>query len=235
MATRPQSIAFDVMGTLFPLDALRDSVTKLGLPPQSLEVWIARTLRDGFALAATGAFQPFHEVAAGTLDGLLAEHGQDENASGVAEVLAGLARLPARPEAGAAMTRLRAAGIRVIALTNASHENTRTLLEGASLEHFVERVISIDDIHMWKPRSEVYTHAASEAGIEPGKLGLVAAHAWDCHGAGRAGLTTGWVSRPEMRFNPALGCPDVQGETLTAVVDALLGLPNGHRFGGSAE
>ena len=54
MPTRPQAVAFDVMGTLFPLDPLREPLVGLGLPPQALEIWFARTLRDGFALAAAG-------------------------------------------------------------------------------------------------------------------------------------------------------------------------------------
>jgi 2-haloacid dehalogenase len=53
----------------------------------------------------------------------------------------------------------------------------------------------------------------------------VAAHAWDVLGAGRAGLTTGWVSRKERAFQSAMGEPGVRGETLTEVVDALLDLP----------
>jgi hypothetical protein len=78
MPDRPSVVAFDVIGTLFPLDPLREPLVGLGLPPQALEVWFARTLRDGFALAASGAFRPFAEVATGTLVGLLAEHGRPD-------------------------------------------------------------------------------------------------------------------------------------------------------------
>ena len=65
----------------------------------------------------------------------------------------------------------------------------------------------------------------ARTGVEPAALALVAAHAWDCHGAHRAGRVTGWVSRHERRFNPALGRPDVSGGTLDEVAAGLLGLP----------
>lgn len=79
MPDRRLAVAFDVVGTLAPLDPLREPLVGLGLLPQALEIWIARRLRDGFALAASAAYEPFAKVAAGTLDGLLAEHGRSEN------------------------------------------------------------------------------------------------------------------------------------------------------------
>ena len=225
MRDRPRAVAFDVMGTLFPLGPLRELIVGLGLPPQALELWFARTLRDGFALSAAGDFQPFPLLAWANLDGLLAQHDRPTEPHRIDEVFNRLSKLPARPDTAAAMTLLIKAGIRVLTVTNGTRKNTQSLLNGAGLDRFIKQIVTIDDVKAWKPRSEVYLHAASQLGIPPGSLALVAAHAWDCYGAARAGLVTGWVSRPEMRFNPAFGEPDVQGETLTAVADALLGLP----------
>lgn len=76
----------------------------------------------------------------------------------------------------------------------------------------------------WKSHREVYLHAARVLGVTPTALALVAAHAWDVLGADRAGLTTGWVSREEAAFQPAMGEPTVRGRTLTEVVEALVAL-----------
>ena len=70
-----------------------------------------------------------------------------------------------------------------------------------------------------------YRHAASVLGVESGQLALVSAHAWDCHGASRAGLVTGWVSRLEREYSPIFSQPDVTGADLTEVADRLLDLP----------
>ncbi len=75
----------------------------------------------------------------------------------------------------------------------------------------------------WKPAAEVYLHTAKSVGVEPGQGVLVAAHAWDVHGAKRAGLRTGWVVRKDKIISPAVTPPDAQGETLTEVVERLLG------------
>ena len=53
------------------------------------------------------------------------------------------------------------------------------------------------------------------------------AHAWDCHGASRAGLVAGWVSRLEREYSPIFAPPDVTGADLTEVAHGLLGLPEG--------
>src|SRR5712691_5336962 len=50
-----------------PLEPLRDLFTAVGLPPHLLDLWFTRTLRDGIALAATGDYAPFRQVAAHAL------------------------------------------------------------------------------------------------------------------------------------------------------------------------
>jgi len=60
--------------------------------------------------------------------------------------------------------------------------------------------------------------------VPPQWLALVAAHDWDCHGAKRAGLITGWVSRKSGGYGAPFEPPDVVGEDLTEVAAKLLGL-----------
>lgn len=60
---------------------------------------------------------------------------------------------------------------------------------------YVDRVVTVDKIRHRKLRADVYLHAAKTMQVEPRDLALVAAHARDIRGAGRAGLTTGFVSR----------------------------------------
>ncbi len=72
---RPKMLAFDIIGTVFPLEPLRPSIVALGLPPAGLEGWFAAGCRDAFAMAAVGDFAPFKTVLEAALDGVLAEQG----------------------------------------------------------------------------------------------------------------------------------------------------------------
>ena len=87
----------------------------------------------------------------------------------------------------------------MITLTNGGAANTRKLLTAAGVVDFVEKVISVEEVGHWKPHPDVYRHAARECRVEPSAMALVAAHAWDTHGAKRAGLVTGWVQRQDKR------------------------------------
>ncbi len=225
MPNRPHVIAFDVIETLFSMEPLRTRFQEAQLPPDKLELWFAKILRDGFALAAADVFQPFQQVAAGTLAVFLADEGQSPDNDKIQNVLQGFGELEAHPDVAPAFEKLRAADVRILTLTNGSKENTQKLLRQAQLDSFVEQVITIDEVQQWKPRREVYRHAARQAGVEPAQMALVAAHAWDVQGAKRAGLVTGWVQRQEKLFHPAMEKPDASGNTLLEVCEQLLALP----------
>jgi 2-haloacid dehalogenase len=80
-------------------------------------------------------------------------------------------------------------------------------------------------VRQWKPAAEIYRHAAHRTQVPPDRVALVAAHAWDTHGAHQAGLATGWVTRLGDHYPDTFAAPDVVGPDLVAVVGGLLTLP----------
>ena len=221
MSRRPAVVAFDVIETLMSLEPLRARLTDIGQPPGLLEAWYTRTLRDGMALSATGDYVPFSEVAEAALRGLTHYTVSDEQ---VAAAMAGFGELPAFPDALPAMTSLSEAGLRVACLTNGSAYFASSFVNRSGLGALVDRVISVGEVYRWKPAGVVYRYATEVMGTTPDRMALVAAHDWDCHGAKRAGLTTGWVSRKAGGFGAPFAPPDVVGEDLTEVAAKLLAL-----------
>ncbi|MBE1877176.1 haloacid dehalogenase type II [Myceligenerans pegani] len=222
MARRPRVIAFDVIETMFPLEPIRRRLIDAGQPGHVLELFFSRLLRDGFALAAGGGYRPFGDVAAGALRSATGS-ALDDDAAGA--VLAGFAELDPHPDVLPAVRLARDAGVRLVTLTNGSAENTIRLLRRGGVDDDIEQVLSVDDVRRWKPAPEIYRHAVRATGVEPGRLALVAAHAWDVHGAHRAGLATGWVARLDDRFPDVFAAPDVVGHDLVETVEGLLELP----------
>jgi 2-haloacid dehalogenase len=220
MTRRPVVVAFDVIETLMSLEPLRDRLTAAGQPPELLEAWYTRTLRDGMALSATGDYVAFGDVAESALRSITGDTISDEQ---VAHVMAGFGELPAFPDAQPALSRLAENGLRVACLTNGSASVTSAFVERTGLARSVERVISVGEVFRWKPAGVVYLYAASVMGVPTDQMALVAAHDWDCHGAKRAGLTTGWVSR-KSGFGASFAPPDIVGEDLTEVAAQLLAL-----------
>lgn len=219
-ATRPKVVAFDIIGTTFNLEPLSTALVDLGLPAASGEFLYTASLRDTFALAATGGFAPFRAVMAGCLDEVLARHGMTASADEKGAVLDRMAHLPPHDDAGTAFAALGEAGIQVFALSNGAAETTRGLFEAAGLGDRIAGVLSVEQVGLSKPRAEVYRFAAQAAGVAPAEMALVATHPWDIHGAKAAGLVGAYVARG-LPFSPVLRQPDVTGETL---LDAARGL-----------
>ena len=221
MTYRPAVVAFDVIETLMSIEPLRERLTAAGQPPHLLEAWYTRTLRDGMALSATGDYATFTDVAESSLRGLTNYSLSDEQ---VAQIMAGFTELPAFPDAVPAITALTEAGVRVACLTNGSAYLASSFVNRSGLGALVDRVITVGEVFRWKPAGVVYRYAAEVMDVPAERMALVAAHDWDCHGAKRAGLTTGWVSRKSGGYGAPFAPPDVVGDDLTEVASKLLAL-----------
>ncbi len=66
-------VIFDVLGTLFSLDAVRGKLSAIGAPAATLEAWFERTLHGALTLTTVGEFRPFREVARAALKTTLAQ------------------------------------------------------------------------------------------------------------------------------------------------------------------
>lgn len=223
MPSRPRAVVFDVIQTLMSLEPLRARLAEAGLPGSMLERWFDRILRDGMALTLAGDYAPFPVLAADSLRTLAASDLADEAAE---HVMAGFAELPEQPDAEPAMRMLTAAGVSLVCLSNGPAKSTADFLRRSTLGRYVEQVISVEEVRLWKPARDAYTHALKCLGQPAEDVAFVAVHAWDCHGARRAGLTTGWASRLELHFPQAFEAPDVVGDDLVEVAHGLLALPS---------
>ncbi|MCY7340679.1 MAG: HAD-IA family hydrolase [Pseudonocardia sp.] len=223
MVHRPRTVAFDVVETLTSLEPLRGRFVEIGMDASTLERWFDRMLRDGMALTLAGDYEPFPVVAASALRVIGGGRLGDGD---VQHVLDGLATLPAQPDAEQAMQVLADAGVAIVCLTNGVRESTEAFLGRTGLDRFVDQVISVTDVRMWKPPRAVYEHALARIGRPAADVALVAVHAFDCHGAHAAGLTTGWAGRLERHYAEIFTRADVIGDDLVEVARGLVDLPD---------
>jgi 2-haloacid dehalogenase len=222
MTMKPAVVVFDVIETLFPLEPLRGELEAAGLPGHTLETWFAQLLRNAFALNATDSYSPFRDVALDTLESIARANGVSLTPERCAQIIGTFAQLDAYDDVAPAMGRLAESGMRMVALTNGSQEVTNKLLSRAGVKGFIEQVISVDEVQLWKPRKEVYLHCAQRCGVEPAAMTLIACHGWDIHGAHKAGMGTAFLGRGGKRFPEIMSKPDYTAERLDLIVDALL-------------
>ena len=95
MAVGASVVVFDVNQTLSDLAPMARRFADVGAPEHLAKLWFATLLRDGFALTAAGAQQPFSVLGDGALRAVLAGVGLNRGLDAAAEyVMRGFAALP---------------------------------------------------------------------------------------------------------------------------------------------
>ncbi len=220
----PKVVAFDIIETTFRIEPLDERLVRLGLPSGSYRRLYAESLRDAFALACADRFQSFTAILKSDLAGLLAEYGLEADDAALTDALSIMTELPPYPDAFAAYVGLKDAGIRIFALSNGSAASTKALLDKAGMSEQVEKILSVEDIKLSKPRPEVYLYAAETAKVRPDEVMLVACHPWDVAGALSAGVRSGYVSRERPYPKEIMAEPEIMGASLDEVGRAILDL-----------
>lgn len=218
----PRVIVFDLMGTLLDFRALDPYFERFFGDAAVRKEWFMQTLQLAMAAMLTNAYEDF-EVQADTGLEITARHykvsllGEEKNL-----ILSTLRKLRPFPEVSQSLQRLRDAGLRLATLANSTAQAAEVQLTFAGLRDHFEQVITSDEIHCFKPATEVYHLAARRLSVEPGQMRLVTGHDWDVTGAMRAGCAAVFVARPGQVLNPFGPQPDVKGADLNEVSEQIL-------------
>ncbi len=223
MQPRPSVIVFDVNETLSDMAPLTQRFADVGVPELLAKVWFASVLRDGFALTATGGKEAFSRLAGGALRAVLAGSSLNRPADdAVDHILAGFADLSVHTDVPDGVRILHRHGLRLVTLTNGSAEVADRLLSKAGIRGEFEQLLSVDDADAWKPARAAYAHAARACSAGNEQMLLVAVHPWDIHGAHRAGLHTGWITRQQAPYPDYFTAPDLRAADLVTLAGQIV-------------
>lgn len=193
---QPSVIVFDVNETLSDMSAMASRFTDVGLPAQLSQTWFASVLRDGFALTSVGTSEKFSVIGDELFRALADPPALNRDVDDAVEhVLTGFMSLPLHPDIVDGVRALRAAGLRLVTLSNGAAKVAENLLDSAGLGDQFAHVLSVEDAGAWKPDRRAYEYAARVCGTVPAQMMMVAAHPWDIDGAARAGMSTAWINR----------------------------------------
>jgi 2-haloacid dehalogenase len=93
----------------------------------------------------------------------------------------------------------------------------------AVLESFLDAVISVDAVRIYKPHPTVYQLAVDRLRIPAKKITFLSSNYWDVSGAALFGFRVVWINRTGARPDPLPGKPEREIGSLSAL-PALLGL-----------
>lgn len=221
MSPTPSVVVFDVNETLSDMSPMGERFAEAGAPAELATLWFATLLREGFALAATRDSARFGDIGTEVLTGLLAGAGVGDPEPTAQRLASSVADLPLHPDVPEGVRALRAAGHRLVTLTNGAAATAEKLATGAGIAAEFEQFLSVDDAEAWKPNGKAYAYAARRCRTDAHEMVLVAVHPWDIHGAARAGLRTAWVNRRGAIYPSYFVRPDITVAALTELPDAL--------------
>jgi len=219
---RPRIIVFDVNETLLDISALGSRFARIFGNANLVQEWFSNVVLYSQATTIAGPYVDFGTVARASLQMTASAHGVPLAKTDEDDVIKGLVSLPAHADVRDGLDKLRAAGFRLVTLTNSAPAVVEQQLKNAGIGEYFERRFSVDAVRQFKPAPDVYRLVAIDLGVDVSQLRLIAAHAWDVMGALRAGYAAAFVARPGKVLYPLAGKPDVIGSDLRIVAEQVV-------------
>jgi 2-haloacid dehalogenase len=218
MASQVRALVFDAYGTLFDPFAVRTRAEELfpGNGTALSQLWRSKQLEYSWLRTLMGRYENFWKItedvlifSCRTLKLSCAEHQRKQ-------LMQVYLTLPAFPEVKPSLEKLSHLPLSI--LSNGTPEMLSPLIAANNMAHFFEHIFSVDSLRIYKPRPEVYQHAATSLGIPKESIGFVSSNYWDIAGATMFGFQTYWLNR-----NSSI--PDELGITPSVVLGNLAELP----------
>jgi len=193
---------FDAYGTLFDVGAAaRNAATQPGrekLAEKAAELaehWRLKQLQYSWLRAVTGDYTSFWEVTQNGLDWALEKTGLDGDME-LREVLLALYwELSAYKEVPMMLAKLKAAGKKTAILSNGSPDMLEGAVDFAGIGIYLDAVISVEDVGIFKPAPKVYELVEQQMGCSRDEVLFVSSNGWDAACATGFGFQTAWVNR----------------------------------------
>jgi 2-haloacid dehalogenase len=92
---------------------------------------------------------------------------------------------------------------------------------GSGLGAYLDAVLSVEDLGIYKPDPRVYQLAVDGLAVEPARISFQSANAWDAAGAASFGFRVAWINRFNQRRERLPAGPDAELRTLAELPPLL--------------
>ncbi len=216
---------FDAYGTLFDVSAAarilaerpgQGALAKVW--PQLAADWRMKQLQYTWLRAITGEHVPFWDVTKDGLDWAMEASNLDDPE--LRETLLALYwELPAYREVPEMLATLKARGFTTAILSNGSPDMLDGAVEFAGVGPWLDAVLSVEDVGIFKPAREVYDLVGKRFDTAPGEVLFVSSNGWDASAASGYGFQTVWVNRAGDPMDRLPGKPGTVLDDLTGIPD----------------
>ncbi|MBB3146201.1 2-haloacid dehalogenase [Phyllobacterium trifolii] len=214
-----EACVFDAYGTLLDFNsAAGRAKDTLGDNADALSsLWRQKQLEYTWLRSLMGAHAPFWQVTGEALD-----YAMEALAIADDELRQRLMQfylaLDPFPEVAATLKILKQAGIKTAILTNGSPQMITAACRNAGIDVFLDAILSVDEVQVYKPHPSVYQLAVDRLGVAKERISFQSSNSWDAVGASHFGFQVAWCNRYDQRFDRLPAQPD-------AVIKSLAELP----------
>lgn len=187
---------FDAYGTLVDFESgVRRVRDKLGDKADALSrLWRDKQLQYTWLRSQMGRHQDFWHVTGDALDFAMAALDLADPPIR-AELMQLYLQLKAYPEVADALRRVKRAKLRTAILSNGSPTMLAAVVNSAGLHQFIDTVLSVEEVGIFKPHPSVYQLVPDRMAVRPENVCFLSANGWDAHGAAAFGFKVLWINR----------------------------------------
>ena len=191
-----RACVFDAYGTLLDVHA---PAQRLGpeIGPQADRLsatWRAKQLEYSWLRSLMRRHADFWQVTQDALDYALDDVGIADGEIRD-KLLALYWRLEAYGDGARALSTLRQAGLATAILSNGSPEMLDAAADNAGLRPFLDSVLSVEPVGIFKPDASTYQLAVDRLGVDASAICFVSSNGWDAAGAAAFGFQVAWLNR----------------------------------------
>ena len=187
---------FDAYGTLFDVNAAAAHCkNQLGENWEALaDLWRTKQLNYTWLRSLMGEYVGFWQVTEDALDFALETLGID-NEELKFRLLSLYEQLDAYPEVLEVLRKLKERSITTAILSNGTDQMLGAAARSAGIDKFLDRVISVDELEIYKPHPAVYRLAVDKLSLPAEQICFMSSNAWDVAGGANFGFRAVWINR----------------------------------------
>ncbi|MGC6517363.1 MAG: haloacid dehalogenase type II [Candidatus Puniceispirillaceae bacterium] len=191
---------FDAYGTLLDVGSATNRLVASGRFPQLTDkadrlsdIWRLKQLHYSWLRATMGAYVPFWQCTQDALDFALEQTGlasDDEMRTSLLQLYRDIA---AYEDATRLLAQLDEVPCAI--LSNGNHDMLQQAVTSSGLSSYLDKILSVEDVGIFKPSPAVYQMGCDAYGISPDEVLFFSSNGWDIAGARYFGYQTIWVNR----------------------------------------
>ena len=193
------ALVFDAYGTLFDVHSVVARCEQLfpGKGQVLLQLWRSKQLEYTWLRSLMQRYVDFNCVTADALKVACQSHELVYTEAALTELNQAYRTLQPFDDALDALRALREMhpSPRTAILSNGAPEMLNAVVRHNHLDAWLDAVLSVDTVGVFKPDPKVYQLAVNKLQIAPSRIGFVSSNGWDAAGAKAFGFTVFWVNR----------------------------------------